>query len=51
MPLQGLKTYIVAAVGVVYALSALFTGHIDGNTAVQLLVTSLGLAGLRNAIN
>jgi uncharacterized membrane protein YphA (DoxX/SURF4 family) len=49
--LSGYKTYLVAALGAIYALSAYFTGHVDTNMFVQLLQTSLGLGALRSAIS
>jgi len=48
--LNGYKTYIVAAVGVLYAISAWATGHIDANGAVQLIEVALAAVGLRSAI-
>ncbi len=48
--LNGLKTYIVAAAGVLYAVTGFFLGNIDANTAVQILVTSLGLAAVRHGV-
>lgn len=49
--LVGYRTYIVAGLGIVYALSAYVTGHVDMTALVQLLVTSFGLAGLRSAVS
>lgn len=47
---SGYKTYLVAALTVVYAVSGFLTGNLDTDTAVQLFVTGAGLATLRNAI-
>lgn len=48
--LNGYKTYIVAVVGALYAITAFLTGHIDANAATEMLVTALGLGALRNAL-
>jgi len=48
--LKGKKSYLVAAVAVVYAVSALLYGAIDAETAMQIVINGLGLATLRNAI-
>ena len=48
--LPGNKTYVVAILGIIYAVSGLLTGNLDQSTAVQLIVTALGLAGLRSAL-
>lgn len=48
--LKGYKTYVVVAVAVIYALSALAYGAIDITQAFQILSTALMGAGLRNAI-
>lgn len=33
--LQGKKTYILAFLGIVWAVSGYFTGHVDSNTAME----------------
>ena len=48
--LTGKKTYIVAAATVLYAAVGYFLGYVDTTTAIQLLSTGLGMAGLRNAL-
>ena len=48
--LNGYKTYLVAALGVIYAVSAWATGHIDANGAIQLIEVALAAAGIRSAI-
>ena len=50
MTLAGKKSYIVAALGAIYAVIGLYLGQLDGNTAIQLIVTSLGLGTLRAGI-
>ncbi len=50
MILQGYRTYIVAAVGVLYAVFAFFSGHIDANGTVELIVTALAAAGIHSAV-
>lgn len=49
--LQGYKTYILMALGVLYAISGFFTGHVDANTAFEIIGGSLGLGTLRHAIS
>lgn len=49
--LSGHKTYIVAGVTVVYALTEwLVAGAIDQSTAIGLILGALGLSGLRSGI-
>lgn len=47
---KGYKTYAICALGVIYALSAFATGHIDGNTMMQTIMVSLGAASMRGAL-
>ncbi len=47
--LQGKKTYIAASIGVLYAIFAFLTGHIDANGAMQLIEVAAVGAGLRAA--
>ncbi len=49
--LNGYKSYILAALGVIYAISGFFTGHIDANTAFEIVGGSLGLAALRHGVS
>lgn len=48
--MKGKKTFTVAAVMVIYAISALLLGKIDGNGAVTILLEAAALAGIRDAI-
>jgi len=48
--LSGKKTYVVCLVAIVYAISAYLTGNIEFDSAVQLILASLGGAALRNGI-
>lgn len=49
--LNGYKTYALALLGIIYAVSGFFTGHIDANTAFELVLGSGGLATLRHGIS
>jgi hypothetical protein len=49
--LSGYKTYLVAFVGIVYYVSAWYTGHVDSSTAVNGLLASSALVGLRSALH
>lgn len=49
--LSGYKTYIIAVLGIIYAISGFLTGHVDANTAIQLILGSGGLAALRHGIS
>lgn len=49
--LKGKKTYIVCALMVVYALSGLLIGEVGSQEAVTLILTALGLGGLRDGVN
>lgn len=48
--LNGNKTYLTAAVAVVYAISAALYGAIDANTAVQIVLAAIGASTLRHGI-
>ncbi len=48
--MNGYKTYLIAAAGVLYAVCGFVTGNVDANTAVQVIVTSLGLAAVRHGV-
>lgn len=49
--LSGKKTYLLMALGVVYALSGYITGYLDFNTAFEIGLGSLGLGTLRAGIS
>ena len=49
--IPGAKTYIIAGIAILYAVSSLIAGSIDANTAVQTVLAALGLSGLRSALN
>lgn len=48
--LNGYKTYIVCALAVIYAATGFFSGNLDANTAMQVVLAALGAAGLRHGI-
>lgn len=49
--LKGKKTFTICAVAVVYALSAVATGHMDAQTAVQEVMAALAAASLRHGMS
>lgn len=49
--LNGYKTYIVAAVTVVFALASWWAGTIDQSAAIAMILGALGLGGLRHGIS
>lgn len=49
--MSGYKTYLVCAASIVYAVSGFFTGHLDANAAIEVVLAALGAAGLRHAIS
>jgi len=49
--INGKKSYILAGLGVIYALTGFFTGHLDGQGAIDIIWTSLGLATIKHAIS
>ncbi len=49
--MTGYKTYVVAALGIIYAVAGFLTGHVDGNSAIEVILAALGAAGLRSGIN
>lgn len=48
--MSGYKTYIVGAASIVFALIGLFLGQLDGNAALQLIMSGAGMLALRHAI-
>ena len=49
--LDGKKTYIVALSTIIYAGVGLWSGTLDANTAVMMILAALGGAGFRSAMN
>jgi len=50
MTLPGYKTYLVAAVTVIYAAAAYWLGEIMFDQAAQMISTALGLSALRAGV-
>lgn len=48
--LSGYKTYLLAIVAIVYAVSSYYTGHTDGKVTLDMIWTALTAAALRNGI-
>lgn len=48
--LKGKKTYILSALAVVYAISGLALGHIDPQTAVDMIWVALTGSALRASV-
>lgn len=48
--LSGYKTYIVAAVAIIYAAVQWWNGGIPQTDAIQMVLAALGGAALRNAV-
>ena len=48
--LSGKKTYAVVALMMLYAVSAGLLGHIDANSAAQVVLEALAIAGLRAGV-
>lgn len=49
--MSGYKTYIVCGIAVIYAVTGFISGNLDGNAAVQVILTALAAAGLRHGIS
>lgn len=49
--IKGKKTYALALIGLVYAVSGYFTGHIDGSTALELGWGALTASAIRHGVN
>jgi hypothetical protein len=49
--LKGKKTYILVALGVIYALSGYFTGHFDLKSAIDMVWTALAAGTIRAGIS
>lgn len=48
--ISGKKTYIVAVLTIIYAVTAYFTGNMDLNTATQMVLGGAGLGALRAGV-
>lgn len=48
--LKGKKTYIVAGLIVIYVIVGLILGDMPKEKAIELVLESMGLAGLRHAV-
>jgi hypothetical protein len=48
--LSGYKTYVVSCGMILYAVGGLVAGYLDTQTAYQIILEALAIAGLRNAI-
>lgn len=48
--INGYKTYIVAALTALYAISGFLTGNVDANTAMQFLTAAAGMATIRHGV-
>jgi hypothetical protein len=49
--INGKKTYILGALGIIYAVAGYFTGNLDPQTALGLLWGSSSLLTIRHAIS
>jgi len=49
--MNGKKTYLVAGVAILYAISGFFFGALDANAAVQIVIAALGLGTVRHGIS
>lgn len=48
--LKGKKTYLVAGVMFMYAISGLILGHLTSDQAFQVIMAALATAGIRHGI-
>lgn len=48
--LTGKKTYILGICGILYSVLGFLSGHLDSNTAITLIFTSLAAMGIRNGV-
>ncbi len=49
--LSGKKTYILAGVAIIYAVTGYFLGHTDANTTMGMVWAALTAAALRGGIS
>jgi hypothetical protein len=49
--LAGKKTYIVAAAGIAYTLAQMWSGAVDQNTGVNVILGFLGLGAVRHGVS
>lgn len=48
--LSGKKTYLLAALGIIYAVSGFLTGNIEGQAALELIWAALTASTIRAGI-
>lgn len=48
--MKGYKTYVIAVLMVIFAVSGVIIGKMSMAEAIQLLLNAAGLAGLRHAV-
>ena len=48
--ITGKKTYIIGIAGIIFAITGFVTGHLDSNTALDLIFGSLAAMGIRNGV-
>jgi len=49
--LNGKLTYIVAGINALWAIYGYFTGNLDGQVAITMILASVGTFGIRRAIS
>ncbi len=49
LPLNGQKTYIIAAATIAYAIGGMFSGHMTTQEGVPLIMGALGMISIRHA--
>lgn len=47
---RGKKSYALAVIAIVYAITGFISGHIDGQTAIDMVWTALAVVGLRSGV-
>ncbi len=47
---KGKRTYLLAIAAIIYSIAGYVTGHIDGQTAVDMIWTALATAGIRSGV-
>lgn len=48
--MAGYKTYIICAIAIIYGVTGFFTGNLDANAALQVILAALGGAAMRHGM-
>jgi hypothetical protein len=48
--LQGKKTYLIAVCMIIYAIFGMYSGYMNQQSGIELILQALGISALRNGV-